>query len=100
MQDCSSAEISRFLCTTGAFGGREVSSFEFDCNAVWPDRTDWSPILCVVTNNSPLLGYFFKYTSPSFALALGDFQTLTTGKTIYTFEENEARKTVDTATTG
>ena len=100
LQDCSSAEIGRFLCTTGAFGGREISSSEFDCNAVWPDRTDWSPILCVVTNNSPLLGYFFKYTSPSFALSLGDFQALTAAKTTYTFEENEPRRTDDSTTTG
>ena len=79
------------MCISGAFGGRESSSFEFDCNAIWPDRTDWTPILCVVTNNSPLLGYFFKYTSPTFALSSSDFQTLSSGKTSYTFEENEAR---------
>ena len=88
------------MCIKGAFGGRETNSFEFDCNAVWPDRTDWTPILCVVTNNSPLLGYFFKYTSPALALTSNDFQTLTIGKVGYSFEENEPRTSVNGGSIG
>jgi len=99
-KECSSAEINRFVCITGAFGGSERPSSEFDCSAVWPDRTDWTPILCVVTNNSPFLGYFFKYTTPVFALSSNDFQTFNAGRTIYSFEENEARRTDSSGSTG
>ena len=90
-------ELQRFVCMEGAFGGREKASFEFDCDAMWPDRKDWTPLLCVVTNNSPFLGFFSKYTMPAMATTTADFQTFLSDKTEFTYEETERRNSFATS---
>ncbi len=99
-QDCSSSEILRFTCITGAFGGRQTDLFEFSCQATWPDERDWTPALCVVTNNSPFLGYFFKYTSPALTSSLVDYNKMVAGNTVYGYEEAEARSSMQSNVIG
>ncbi|XP_065054238.1 uncharacterized protein LOC135683037 [Rhopilema esculentum] len=96
-KDCASVELQRFVCMEGAFGGREKTFFEFDCDAMWPDRKDWTPLLCVVTNNSPFLGFFSKYTMPAMATTTANFQTFLSGKTEFTYEETEIRNSFATS---
>eukprot|EP00794_Sanderia_malayensis_P014026 gene14026-15485_t len=97
---CSNNELQRFICINGAFGGRLASSFEFSCQATWPDKRDWTPVLCVVTNNSPFLGYFYKYTSPALVASLADYNKLVSGKSIYDYQESEARNSLQSNTIG
>ena len=99
-QDCTSTEVQRFSCISGSFGGRPEVAFEFGCQAVWPDSKDWTPILCVVTNNSPFLGYFFKYTSPALAASANDYSSIIAGKSSYSYQETESRNSFQNTNIG
>ena len=91
-QDCSPSELEKVTCIPGFFGGaKSERPFEFGCDATWPDATDWSPVLCVMTNNSPFYGYFFNFTSPPSAQTSEAFNALSSGKAEFDFTESEER---------
>ncbi|XP_048583179.1 uncharacterized protein LOC116612443 [Nematostella vectensis] len=86
---CTDSERASFTCMSGFFGGASSERpFEFSCQAVWPDSTDWQPFMCVTTNNSPFLGYFYNFTSPSAAVDTLQYNSLlnTNTRTRYSYQ--------------
>lgn len=95
-QDCSDFESKSSTCISGFFGGATSERpFEFSCQASWPDTRTWQPFLCVVIVNSPLIGYFFNFTSPSAASDSASFNSLASTKKRepFSFVESEGRQT-------
>lgn len=95
-QDCSDFESKSSTCISGFFGGATSERpFEFSCQASWPDTRTWQPFLCVVIVNSPLIGYFFNFTSPSAASDSASFNSLASTKKreTFSFVESEGRQT-------
>ena len=95
-QDCSDFESKSSTCISGFFGGATSERpFEFSCQASWPDARTWQPFLCVVIVNSPLIGYFFNFTSPSAASDSASFNSLASTKKRepFRFVESEGRQT-------
>lgn len=95
-QDCSDFESKSSTCISGFFGGATSERpFEFSCQASWPDARTWQPFLCVVIVNSPLIGYFFNFTSPSASSDSASYNSLASTKKRepFSFVESEGRQT-------
>lgn len=89
-KECTNFERESFTCIPGFFGGAESERpFEFSCQATWPDASDWAPVLCVRTNNSPFIGYLFNFTSPPTAQNSNTFNKLAGKKKTFTYSEEE-----------
>ena len=58
-QKCSESDIKTFQCSSGFFGGYNNVTSQHYCNSRHSVKDSWFPAMCIVSENSAFLGYFY-----------------------------------------
>ncbi|XP_033628209.1 uncharacterized protein LOC117290773 isoform X1 [Asterias rubens] len=87
---CSEEDQTAFICIPGIPGGNFTIQDDYNCKTQAIFKSDWSPFLCVETDNSPYLGYYFSSRPGTRNAASFNALKATTPQTT-SFEDTEQR---------